>query len=226
MAKIKDIPKANRPREKLKKKGSQNLKEAELLAILLRTGYAGKNVLALAKHLLRERSMSELFNLSYKDLSKLKGIGEAKAITLQAAFELSKRALKAGEDDKVIIDKAKDAFAQVANLVNKKQEYLVVLYLNGRNQLIDKEVITIGTLKANLISPREIFSSALDKTAAFVVLAHNHPSGDETPSSEDMAITKKIVKAGKIMDVEVFDHLIVSQNGYFSFRQKKPEIFK
>lgn len=226
MAKIKDIPKANRPREKLKKKGSQNLKEAELLAILLRTGYAGKNVLALAKHLLRERSMSELFNLSYKDLSKLKGIGEAKAITLQAAFELSKRALKAGEDDKVIIDKAKDAFAQVANLVNKKQEYLVVLYLNGRNQLIDKEVITIGTLKANLISPREIFSSALDKTAAFVILAHNHPSGDETPSSEDMAITKKIVKAGKIMDVEVFDHLIVSQNGYFSFRQKKPEIFK
>lgn len=224
--KIKDIPESDRPREKLVKNGTKRLKDEDLLAILFRSGYKGKNVIELSKYLLKKYSLKKLLRLTYKDLINLKGIGPAKAATIKAAFELCRRALSINDKSKVKIDNAKDAFAQVTDLCNKKQEHLVALYLNARNELLARETITVGILTANLISPREIFSKALDNLAISIVLVHNHPSGDETPSSEDLSITEKLIKAGKIMDVSIFDHLIVSKNGYTSLRQKAPAIFK
>ena len=195
------------------------------MAILLATGYKGKSALELAKYLLKKHTLPEFLALDYKNLVNLKGLGPAKAANLKAAFELCKRGLKMGSPAKITIDNAKDTFAQVTNLRNKKQEHLVALFLNARNELLAKETIAIGTLTENLISPREIFTKALDLLAASVVLIHNHPSGDENPSSEDIRITEKIIAAGKVMDITLFDHLIVSANGYFSIRQKIPILF-
>jgi len=223
---IMDLAKVDRPREKLVEKGAQALKDEELLAILLRTGYKGKNVIKLAKYLLDEHSLAGLFKMNQEDLIKLKGVGPSKASILKSAFELSKRALEFRDGGRALIENAKDVFAQVSDLANKRQEHLVTLYLNARNELIRKETITIGTIDANLISPREIFSRALSEPVTFVILVHNHPSGDATPSMEDIEITKKLVKAGKIMDIIVFDHVIISESGYTSLRQVKPKIFK
>ena len=225
MAKIKEMPKNERPREKLSKNGSSNLKDEELLAILLRGGYKGKSVISLSKHILKNYPLKELLALSYEDLTKLKGIGPAKAATLKAAFELCKRGLRVANGAVLTIDNAKDAFAQVVDLCDKKQEYLVAIYLNARNELLSKDVITIGTLETNLISPRDVFIKALEKNAAFVILAHNHPSGDKTPSTEDIQITKKFAAAGKVMDIGIFDHIIVSKNGYTSIRRMQPALF-
>lgn len=225
MAKIKDLPKTARPREKLARTKPANIKDEELLAILLATGYKGKNAIELAKYLLKKHTLPKLLTLNYESLVNLKGLGPAKAANLKAAFELCQRGLKIGSPTRITIDNAKDTFAQVAALRDKKQEHLVALFLNARNELLAKETIAIGTLTENLISPREIFTKALDHLAASVVLAHNHPSGDENPSSEDLRITEKLIAAGKVMDITLFDHLIVSVNGYFSMRQKMPILF-
>jgi DNA repair protein RadC len=225
MPKIKDLPKTARPREKLARTNPSNLKDEELLAILLSTGYRGKSAIELAKYLLKKYTLPELLTLNYKDLVNLKGLGPAKAATLKAAFELCQRGLKISSPTKITIDNAKDTFAQVAALRDKKQEHLIALFLNARNELLAKETIAVGTLTANLISPREIFTRALDHLAASVVLAHNHPSGDPKPSEEDIRITEKLIAAGKVMDVTLFDHLIVSTDGYFSMRQKMPILF-
>ena len=226
MAKIKDLPKTSRPREKLARTSASGLKDAELLAILLNTGYKGKSAIELAKHLLKKHTLPEFLALNYKDLVNLKGLGPAKAANLKAAFELCKRGLKIGSPTKVTIDTAKDTFAQVADLRDKKQEHLVALFLNARNELLAKETIAIGTLTENLISPREIFTKALDHLAASVVLAHNHPSSNEQPSLEDFQITKKLVRAGELMDITIRDHVVVSSTGYVSMKKIKGDLFK
>ena len=222
---IKDLAKVDRPREKLVQKGAQALRDEELLAILLRTGYKGKNVIELAKYLLNEHSLGGLFSMNHADLVKLKGVGPSKASILKSAFELSRRALNLRDNGRVLIENAEDAFVQVSDLAKKRQEHLVALYLNARNELLRKETITIGTIDANLISPREVFSRILNEPVTFVVLAHNHPSGDTTASLEDINITIKLIKAGKIMDIAVFDHIIIGEGGYLSIRKLKPEIF-
>lgn len=225
MAKIKDLPKTARPREKLARASASGLKDKELLAILLGTGYKGKSAIELAKYLLDKHTLPKLLTMDYKDLVGLKGLGPAKAASFKAAFELCKRGLQISEGAKLTIDTAKDVFAQVTDLCHKKQEHLVALYLSARNELLAKETITIGILEANLISPREVFAEALNNAAASVVLVHNHPSGDQTPSIEDIEITRKFVEAGKVMDIGIFDHIIVSKNGYTSIRQMNPALF-
>lgn len=225
MAKIKDLPKPARPREKLARTNASGLKDEELLAILLATGYRGKSAIELAKYLLKKYALPKLLTMDYKDLINLKGLGPAKAANLKAALELCKRGLKISDGAKLMIDNAKEAFAQVIDLCHRRQEHLVALYLNARNELLARETITVGTLEANLISPREVFAVALSNAAAFVVLAHNHPSGDETPSTEDIEVTKKFIEAGKVMDIGIFDHIVVSKNGYTSIRQVKPALF-
>ena len=221
MAKIKDLPEADRPREKLIKKGSQNLKDEELLAILLRTGREGKNVLEVAKQILRKYSKKRLFKMKYEDLSKIKGIGPAKACIILASQELVKRALKIQDSGLPIVQSINDVILQVGYIREKTREHFVAIYLNARNELLFRKHIFIGTLNASLVHPREIFSEALRHNAASVILVHNHPSGDPEPSEDDLEITKRILEAGKIMGIDVLDHIIITKNKVFSFKEKK-----
>lgn len=219
--KMQDIPKIERPREKLIKKGSKNLKDEELLAILLRTGREGKNVLELAKQILRKYSKKRLLKMGYEDLVRIKGVNSAKACTILAAQELVKRALRVEEETLPIISSAKDAILQFSELRERSREHLAALYLNARNEMLFKTHLFIGTLNANLVHPREIFENALDHNAASVILVHNHPSGDSHPSRADLEITKRVVSAGKIMGIDVLDHIVITKNKFFSFKDKK-----
>jgi len=218
---LKDTPKANRPRERLIVKGAENLKDSELLAILLRTGKAGKNVIEIASQILSKYSKKRLLQMSYDDLVKIGGIDSAKATTLLAAFELSKRTLEVDDSSLPTISTPKDAVAQLTELRHNKKEHFVALYLNAKNEMVHKETISMGTLNANLVHPREVFEPALKYSAASIMVAHNHPSGDPKPSEDDLEITKRLMEAGKMMGVEVLDHVIVAKNSHFSFKEEK-----
>lgn len=215
------MPRVKKPRERLIEKGPEALKDSELLAILLGSGYKGKNVLEVAKQILSSHSPEKLVNISFDKLRKLKGIGQAKACLIKAAFELSKRALKVEEDILPIIKTPKDVLNAVANIRRNKKENFVVLYLNARNQVIHKETISIGSLNASIVHPREVFQPAVSKLAASIILAHNHPSGDTTPSDDDIQLTKRMVKAGEIMGIEVLDHVVVSEKEYLSMKDER-----
>lgn len=219
--KIKDLPKIERPREKLIAKGAENLKDSELLAILLRTGKTGKNVIEIAAQILSKYSKKRLLQMTYNDLSKISGIDSAKATTLLAAFELSKRALEVNDTNLPVISDAKDAVAQLSDMRDLKKEHLVALYLNAKNELVHKETISMGTLNANLVHPREVFEPAVKYSAAQIIAAHNHPSGDPKPSEDDLEVTKRLTEAGKMMGIELMDHVIVSKNSHFSFKEEK-----
>ncbi len=219
---IKELSKSERPREKLILKGPENLKDEELLAILLRTGREGKNVLELSKQILRKYSKKRLLKLTYEDLKKIKGIDSSKACTILSASELIKRAIGMEETTLPIIRSAKDVVAQAVYLRDRSREHLMVIYLNARNEMIWKKQSTfIGTLNSNLVHPREIFSEALKQNAASMILVHNHPSGNPDPSEDDIEITKRIVEAGKIMGIDVLDHIIITKNKSFSFKGNK-----
>jgi len=219
--KIKDLPKSDRPREKLLAKGVENLKDSELLAILLRTGTKGKNVIEIASQILSKYSKKRLLQMTYEDLSKISGIDTGKATTLLAAFELAKRALEVNDTNLPVVNNAKDAVAQLSDMRDLKKEHFVVLYLNAKNQLVHKETISMGTLNANLVHPREVFEPALKYSAAQIIAAHNHPSGDPKPSEDDRDVTKRLTEAGKLMGIDVMDHVIITKNGYFSFKEEK-----
>ena len=218
---IRELPKVERPREKLIQKGTQNLKDEELLAILLRTGVEGKSAIQTAKQILNKYSKKRLLRLSYEDLIKIKGIGPAKACTILAAIELVKRALKIGEETLPKIQSIKDVIAQFSYLREKTREHLAALYLNARNEVVFKKHIFVGTLDANIAHPREIFEQALTNHASAVILVHNHPSGDPEPSKADLEITKRILEAGKIMGIDVLDHIIITKTKVFSFKRHK-----
>lgn len=221
MAKIKNLPKHEQPREKLIEKGVENLRDNELMAILLRTGVAGKDVLKVSGEILSKYPKKKLLALNFKDLAKIKGIGPGKACLLLAAFELTKRALEVEDNNLPTINSAKDAVAQLQELRTAKKEHFVVLYLNARNQLVYKETISIGTLNASLVHPREVFKPAIEYLAASVILAHNHPSGGAEPSSGDMDITMRLMEAGKLLGVELADHLLITEKDFFSFKENK-----
>ena len=159
--------------------------------------------------------------MTYEDLSKIRGIDSGKATTLLAAFELSKRALEVNDTNLPLINGAKDTAAQLSDMRDLKKEHFVVLYLNAKNQLVHKETISMGTLNANLVHPREVFEPALKYSAAQIIAAHNHPSGDPKPSEDDLDLTKRLTEAGKMMGIDVMDHVIVSKNSYFSFKEEK-----
>ncbi len=220
MAKIKDLARHEMPREKLIEKGSENLKDYELMAILLRTGIAGKDVMQISKEILKKFPTKKLLALDYEKLSKIKGIGPAKACLLLAAFELTKRALEVEDNNLPTIVSARDAVAQLQELRHAKKEHFVALYLNARNQLLSKETISIGTLNASLIHPREVFKSAIDHLAASILVAHNHPSGSLEPSEDDLEVTRRLKEAGKILGIEIVDHVIVTKQGFVSLKEK------
>lgn len=216
MSNIKNLPKHEQPREKLIEKGAMNLRDSELMAILLRTGIEGKNVIKVAEEILQKFPKKKLLALDYKKLSEIKGIGPGKACLLLAAFELTKRALEHEDNNLPTINNAKDAMAQLQELRTAKKEHFVVLYLNARNQLIHKETISIGTLNASLVHPREVFKPAIDHLAASIIVAHNHPSGDAKASEADIILTGRLSDSGKLLGIELADHLIITGNNFES----------
>ncbi len=211
--KIKDTPKVDRPQEKLYKYGPKKLKDAELLAIILRTGTKGENVIELSKKIIRKFA-KRFGDLSVEDLRGIKGLGKTKAAQLVAAFELADR-YRTKEKSQILSPKA--IFESVVDIRKSKREQLIALYLDTRNREIQREIISIGTINANLIHPREVFEPAVKNLAASIIIVHNHPSEDTEPSKDDLAITDQLVRAGKIMGIEIIDHIIVSESEYYSF---------
>ena len=215
---IKDLPKVERPRERLMQYGPEKLSNSELLAILLRSGKKGENVIELANKILKRFSKDTLPNLTFNDLKDYPGLGPAKACEIVACFELGKRLLKDKKAE--IYLKPKEIWEELKDLRDLKKEHFVIFYLDSRNQEIKREIISVGSLNANLVHPREVFEPAVRNLAAQIILAHNHPSGDPEPSEDDLEITKRLAEAGKILGIEVVDHIIITKTGFVSFKEK------
>ena len=194
---IKDLPKVERPREKLMQYGPGKLSNSELLAIVLRSGKKGENVIELANKILKRFSKDELPNLTFNDLKDYPGLGPAKACEIVACFELGKRLLKDKKAE--IYLKPREIWEELKDLRDHKKEHFVIFYLDSRNQEIKREIVSVGSLNANLVHPREVFEPAVRNLAAQIILAHNHPSGDPEPSEDDLEITKRLVETGEIL---------------------------
>ncbi|PIW12483.1 MAG: hypothetical protein COZ07_10625 [Candidatus Infernicultor aquiphilus] len=216
MSKLKDIPKVDRPRERFIKKGPDALSKSDLLAILLGSGIKGKNVQKLAQQIISKFG-KKFLDISIDDLLEISGIGQAKALQVVSAISLIKRFYEENRTTYIVIKNSKDVLSLTYDLQDKKKEYLVCLYLNARNVLIKKEIISIGLLDKSLLHPREIFYPAVELNSASIILVHNHPTGDPTPSEKDSAIIERIVQAGEIMGISVIDFIITARNGNYSF---------
>ena len=225
MEKIKEIHATERPYEKCERFGAENLTDVELLAVLLRTGTVGENSLELARKILHpsfsQEGILNLHQWSFEQLMQVKGIGRVKAIQILCLSELAKRLAKAGAVEGLHFS-SPSSIAQyyMEDMRHKKQEYLKLLLLNTRMRLIGETDISKGTVNVTVISPRELFVEALQKNAVYIILLHNHPSGDPTPSEEDILMTQKIRDAGEMIGVELLDHIIIGNNCYTSLREK------
>lgn len=219
---IKSLPKAERPRERLKNLGAGALSISELIAIILRLGTRGVSAIELANRLLAKfENLKAIAQASVEDLSNVEGIGEAKAVSVKAAFELGARLSVFTETDRIIVKKPEDAYKLLKDELRLlSQEIFKVLVLNTKNHVIKIETITKGTLNTNIIHPRELFRPAIKLNANSVILVHNHPSGDPEPSKEDIFITKKLVEAGHIVDIEIADHIILGDNKFVSLQER------
>ena len=217
--KIKDLPKIERPREKLLKYGVDKLSNTELLAVILGSGKKGENAIALAAKVIRKLPNNQLINASIHRLIETSGIGKTKACQIVACFELGRRLLK--NKQSTLIVSPQTVWDELRDIRDNKKEYFVVFYLDARNQVIKKEIVSIGNLNSSLVHPREVFEPAVRNLCAQIILAHNHPSGDASPSEDDLKITKRLVEAGKILGIEIVDHVIITKDGFFSFKAKK-----
>lgn len=219
---VRDLPKPERPRERLKQFGPEALSAQELLALIIGRGVSKKSVMTIAQELLvKFGNIKAISEATMEELSQIKGIGFAKAAQIKACFELGKRQdLEPELKDFDIKDPESVIKAIRTSIKDKAKEHFKLILLNTRNKIIGISTISIGTLNTSLVHPREVFKEAIIHNAMSVVLAHNHPSGDPEPSEDDLTITRRLVEAGKILGVEVIDHIIISKNGFFSFKDK------
>ncbi|SHK51090.1 DNA repair protein RadC [Selenomonas ruminantium] len=221
---VRDLPPEERPREKLLLYGAAALSNAELLAILLRSGTKKKSVLRIAEEILahiKEQGISGMMHISVAELGKIDGVGKVKAATLQAAAELGRR-LSVQQASKIEIIHGPEDVAHYAmpRFRFEQKEHFAVLLLNTKNHILGMPEVSVGSLSASVVHPREVFRAAIDYAAAAMILLHNHPSGDPTPSREDVAVTERMVKAGKIMDIPVLDHVVLGNGRFTSFKEK------
>ncbi len=215
--KIKDLAIIDRPREKLEKYGPDKLTDPELLAVLLGSGIKGLNVVELAKRIVKMIERTGPVKVGLENLLKEKGLGKAKAMQVIAALEFGKRI---NSEQKAEILSPSDAWKLCGDIRNSKKEHFVAFYLDTRSKLIERQIISIGTLNASLVHPREVFEPAIVLRAASVIVAHNHPSGDTEPSDDDITSTKRLTEAGKILGIELLDHVIVTAAGFSSLKDK------
>jgi len=219
--KIKDIPKEGRPRERFLKHGPETLSDAELFAIILRTGFIGENVMEMSNRLIAEYGLDKLFECSLKELQKIKGIGPGKAMQILTIAELQKRINQSKKPIKKI-SCAQDVFNYFhERLKDKKEEHFYVLMLNTQNCIIGEQLISKGILDASIIHPREIFKPAIKNSASKIILVHNHPSGDPKPSAEDEEITRRLVKSGEELEIKVLDSVIIGDGKWWSWKEKR-----
>jgi DNA repair protein RadC len=216
--KVKEMQKHDRPREKLERYGIQKLSDHELLAILLGSGVQGVNVVELAKKIMKLIVTVGTERLNLESLTEIRGLGQAKASQILAALEFGRRTYARVPE---VIVTAEKVFELCADIRDSKREHFVAFYLDTRNALIAREVISIGTLDASLVHPREVFEPGLRHGAASVLVAHNHPSGITDPSDEDIHVTLRLGEAGQILGIDLIDHIIVGKTNFLSFRQRK-----
>lgn len=219
---IHNVPREDRPRERLILKGAHSLSNHELIAILLQSGTKEESVLRLANRLLNQfEGLRMLKDATLEEITSIKGIGRAKAVQIMAALELGRRIHSLSLDKRYVIRSPEDG----ANYVMQEmrfltQEHFVCLFLNTKNQVLHKQTIFIGSLNASIVHPREVFKEALRRSSASIICFHNHPSGDPTPSREDIEVTKRLAECGKIIGIEVLDHLIIGDQKYISLKEK------
>lgn len=218
---IHDLPKSERPRERLQQHGAEALSSQEILALILGRGIKGESVMVTAQRLLSAfGNVKNISEASLEELSTVKGIGPAKASQLKAAFELARRKDEQG-GEQITVKSHHDAIKLVKQqLKDKKKEHFLILCLDTRNNLIKIGNISTGTLDTNLVHPREVFKEAIASLSSSIILVHNHPSGNPEPSDADIDITKRIMETGKIVGIDVLDHIIVAGNKPFSFKEK------
>jgi DNA repair protein RadC len=207
------------PRERLARCGPAGLRDDELLAVVLGTGVRGAGVLEVARAILEDHPREELVGLPADRLRRLRGVGRVKAAVLVAAFELARRGLQKGLGVQPIVSCPADAVPLLADIRGERREHFLCLYLNARNQVMHKEVISIGSLSASIVHPREVFQLAVTHTAASIVLAHNHPSGDVSPSRDDLDLTRRLVDAGQLMGIDILDHIILCESEFLSLKE-------
>lgn len=223
--KIKDIPIEERPRERLKEVGVSNLSDREIISIILKTGTKDKSVVDLSLDLLRKYKLSDFKDLTINDLTKIKGIGEVKAIEVITAIELGKRIFLKENKKLKHLDTPKAIWEDSKYLFNGlKQEYFYCYYFNNKNELLKRKLLFMGTINSSITHTREIFKEAYLLSASSIVCLHNHPSGNTTPSKEDILFTEKLIKTGNIQGIPVVDHIIVSDNSYFSFYENQKSL--
>ncbi len=216
--KIKELPKVDMPREKLAKYGPDKLADHELLAIVLGSGTHGTNVLELAKRTLAKVREVGLRHAKLEHMQGLRGLGTAKAAQVVALIALARR-LESAQNPHIL--SAEDIWKLCADIRNSKREHFVAFYLNSQNQLIERQIISIGTLTASLVHPREVFEPAIVLHAASVIVAHNHPSGKLEASEEDKEVTKRLRSAGSLLGIRLEDHVIVSDQKYIAIHMRE-----
>lgn len=220
--KIKDIPTNERPRERLIKYGESVLSNAELLAIILRTGNKNESAIDLSRRILSQNGgLSYLAKASAYELSKINGIGIAKACQIKSCIEIGKRLLTSKEKDNVKISSPDDiAYLVMEDMRYLSKEHFRAIFLNTKNIVISIKDISIGSLNSSIVHPREVFIEAIKMSAASLIVCHNHPSGDPSPSEEDIKVTKRLKEAGNILGIDLLDHLIIGDGRYISLREK------
>ncbi|WP_373892967.1 RadC family protein [Virgibacillus natechei] len=219
---IRDVPKEDRPRERLLKQGSVHLSNQELLAILLGSGTKEESVMVLSNRVLMHFEGLKLLNdATIEELTAIKGIGEAKGVLMLAAIELGKRMNQYKSNDRYIVRSPEDGADYVMEEMRSlNQEHFVVLFLNTKNQIIHRQTIFIGSLNSSIVHPREVYREAVKRSAASIIVAHNHPSGDPSPSQEDIHVTRRLVESGKMIGIELLDHLIIGDRKFISLKEK------
>src|SRR5512145_1945497 len=218
---IQDIPEEERHRERLIRNGPESLSNAELLGIVLRTGSKEENVVSLCSRILSEYSIKQLSLANVSRLMQVHGVGEAKAAQIAAVFELSRRLETFVEEPKRKICSPKDVYTLMyPKMREQKKERFITLYLDTKNQILKEEVVSIGSLNASIVHPREVFKSALMESSASVIMVHNHPSGDPSPSREDIMVTEKLVEGGKLLGIDILDHIIIGDGRYVSLKDE------
>ena len=219
---IRDMPADERPRERLRNRGPEALNNAELLAILLRTGGNGENVLSLAQRVMAQvEGVAALGRVTLTDLCALKGVGEAKGAQILAGIELGRRIVSALPETRSVIRCSDDIDRLVrADLVDQEQEHLRVVLLNTRHQVMGMRTVYVGSVHSAVVRVSELLRDAVRENCPNLVLVHNHPSGDPSPSPDDVAMTKHVVEAGKLLNIEVLDHVVVARGGYVSLKER------
>lgn len=215
------MPEDERPRERLLKYGPGALSSSELLAIILRTGSQKENVVNMCTRILSEYNIKQLSQADVVKLTQIHGIGPAKATQIAAVFELARKLETFVDEPKRKIRSPADVYSLLyPKMREQKREKLTALYLDTKNHVLREEVVSIGSLNANIVHPREVFKSALLESSASVILSHNHPSGDPTPSREDIAVTEKLIEGGKLLGIDVLDHVIIGDGRYVSLKDE------